>query len=163
MTKPTLYIETSVISYLVAKPSRDIIVAANQQVTREWWEQRLGDYDAYVSEIVVLEVSAGDVEYAKKRLDVLQQIPELGVNDEIRLFAELLLDTTSLPLKAERDALHIAITAVHNINYLATWNCRHIANAHIRREVNRKCVERSYTMPIICTPLELLGEEDHVD
>ena len=132
-------------------------------MTREWWEQRLGDYDAYVSEIVIVEASAGDHVYAKKRLESVQNLIALEINPEIQSFATLLLNSTSLPIKAERDAQHIALAAYYDIQYLITWNCTHIANAHIRKEIGRKCVELGYNLPVICTPLELLGEKYHVD
>lgn len=163
MVKPTLYIETSVISYLVAKPSRDIIVAANQQVTHEWWEQRLDDYDAYVSDIVIREAKEGNKEYAQKRLDAIKNLTNLEMTTTVVSLSNHIIDTGTLPTKAKVDALHIAISSFYHIQYLITWNCKHIANAHIRSKIESVCKKFGYNLPTICTPLEFLGEEAHVD
>ncbi|RJP28580.1 MAG: DNA-binding protein [Candidatus Omnitrophota bacterium] len=156
--KPTVYIETSVVSYLTAKPSRDIVVAANQQVTREWWEKHLNDFDTFISQIVLREAMAGDPECARKRLYLLKSLPILEINIDINSLVKHLIGSGSLPYKAKIDALHIATAAFYQINFLITWNCKHIANAFMRNKIVTVCARNGFKAPIICTPLELIGE-----
>ncbi len=156
--KPKIYIETSVISYLTARPSRDVIVIANQQITDEWWQTRRQDFDLYVSELVKLEASGGDPEAAKRRLDSIESIPILTLTPEIIGFGEKLVQEGSLPEKASADALHIATASMNGLDYLLTWNFKHIANATMRYKIERICRLTGYEPPIICTPQELLGE-----
>lgn len=154
--KPKVYIETSVISYLSARPSRDVIVIANQQITGEWWQTRRQDFDLYVSELVQFEASGGDPEAAKKRLESIKEVPVLTLTPTIIGFGEKLVQEGSLPEKASADALHIAIASMNGLDYLLTWNFKHIANAAIRYKVERICREEGYEPPIICTPQELM-------
>jgi predicted nucleic acid-binding protein len=156
--KGTVYIETSVISYLASRPSRDLVVAANQRVTLEWWEAKFLMYDAYISQVVVEEASMGDPDAAKDRLGLIESIPLLELNDHVLGLASRLLKRSVLPERAVRDALHIAVATVHGMDYLLTWNCRHIANALIRSAITGVCLSEGYETPVICTPLELLGE-----
>lgn len=155
---PKVYIETSVISYLTARPSRDLIVAAHQQITYDWWENQRGHFELYTSQIVLTEVSAGDPSEAKRRIKTLNDIELLDVNNETADFAEKLLQQNCLPKKAAEDALHIAIATVHRMTYLLTWNCKHIANAQIRPVIEKISNESGYQPPIFCTPEELIGE-----
>src|SRR5438309_791733 len=148
----TVYIETTIVSYLTAWPSRDLIRAAHQQITREWWEQRRPEYDLYISQSVVEEASSGDPIAATERLEVLSGIPLLAVNQEVIQFARRLASNVSLPARAAVDSLHIACAAVHGMEYLLTWNCRHIANATLRTPIEHVCRESGYGAPIICTP-----------
>lgn len=156
--KPKIYIETSVISYLTAWPSHDLIVAANQQVTNDWWRTRKSSFDIYVSRLVEQEAGKGDPEASKRRLDVIQSIPFLLLTPEIREFSKELLKKVPMPEKAAEDALHIAIAAMNGVEYLLIWNFKHIANAAIRYKVERICREDGYEPPIICTPQELMEE-----
>ncbi len=154
--KSKVYIETSVISYFVARPSRDIIIAANQQATQEWWRTRKKDFEIYVSQLVIQEAGAGDVEAATSRLDALENIPLLDILDDAIRLAEKLVEQKAIPEKASEDALHIALSAVHGMEYLLTWNFKHIANATMRANVELVCRLNGYEPPIICTPLELM-------
>ena len=154
--KSKVYIETSVISYFVARPSRDIIIAANQQATQEWWRSRKKDFEIYVSQFLIQEAGAGDEEAATSRLEALENFPLLDILDEATRLAEKLIEQKAIPEKASEDALHIALAAVHGIEYLLTWNFKHIANATMRANVELVCRMNGYEPPIICTPLELM-------
>jgi predicted nucleic acid-binding protein len=153
-----VYIETSVISYLVARPSRDIVVAAHQNITRIWWEQQKEYFELYTSPIVTNEASAGDPSAAQERLKVLSHIPSLLVSPEAVVLAEDLLLQGALPQKAREDALHIAVAAVHGMSYLLTWNCTHIANALKRPAIIGIIEHQAFAAPIICTPEELIAK-----
>ena len=154
----SVYIETSVISYLAARASRNLIAAAWQQVTADWWRTERSRYEILTSELVVAEARAGDKEIAGRRLELLKGIPELVIDDQVReLAARLLKDV--LPAQAKADALHIAVAAVHEVDYLLTWNCRHIDNASMKPVVRSVCVVAGYQCPEICTPLELRGRQ----
>jgi len=155
--KPKAYIETTVVSYLTARPSRDLIMAAHQQLTQERWENRRPDFDLYASQLVIQESSAGDVGMAQQRLEMLDDLPLLEVNPEAISLARTLVEKGPIPEKAAVDALHIAVATVHGMNYLLTWNCKHIANAERQAGVAKICREAGYGPPIICTPEELLG------
>jgi hypothetical protein len=154
--KSTVYIETSVVSYLTARPSNDIRAAACQNITADWWDNRRADFDLYVSEFVVVEASLGNEEAAARRLAVIESIAELRVTEDTRNLAEALIKDGSLPLTAEIDALHVAVATVNGINYLLTWNCTHIANAVMRPRIEAVCRGHGFEPPIICTPSELL-------
>jgi predicted nucleic acid-binding protein len=152
--KPKVYIETSIVSYLTAWRSPDLVMAANQEMTKEWWERR-GNFDLYISALVIQEASAGDPTAAKKRLEQLEGIPELDITEDVESFANQLLKNIPLPQKAKIDALHIAVATINGIDYLLTWNCAHIANAILRPKIEALCRESGYEPPIICTPQEL--------
>ena len=156
--KPKLYIENSIISYLTAHPSRDIITAARQSLTRQWWDEKRFDYELYISEFVISEAAAGDTAMAARRLEVLTGIAEIELTEAVAEFAEILVEEGPLPQKATLDALHIAVAVNGGIEYLLTWNFAHLANATIRNQIERKCRLIGYDPPIICTPEELLGE-----
>lgn len=121
--KPTVYVETSIVSYLTALGSRDLVQAAHQEVTRNWWDFR-GDFALYASQIVIEEASAGDVHAASRRLEALENIPLLDVTDEATVLASRLVRDGGLPKKAQIDAFHVSIATVHGVDYLLTWNCR---------------------------------------
>jgi predicted nucleic acid-binding protein len=154
----TVYIETSIVSYLTARPSRDLIVAANQQVTYEWWENHRNHFQLYISSLVIKEAECGDKEAAQKRLQILQDIPLLEWNAEISDLANSFVKQKALSDKSKDDALHIATATVYNLDYLLSWNCRHIANEEIQKKVAKICAEMGYEMPRICTPLTLRGD-----
>jgi predicted nucleic acid-binding protein len=155
--KPKLYIETSLISYLTARPSRDLIVAAQQQVTREWWKNRRSKFEMYISQLVIQEAKDGNEEAAAKRLKTLENIPLLDLRVEALDLAEKFVRSKALPQKAFDDALHISVATIYGLDYLLTWNCKHIANAEIQKEISRVSFEEGYELPIICTPYELMG------
>ncbi len=152
-----VYIETTIVSYLTARPSRDLIIAAHQQLTQEWWDTRREDFDLYASQFVIRESGAGDSAMANKRLEALDGIPLLSVSTEAVTLARKLVEKGPIPAKAEVDALHIAVAASHGMDYLLTWNCKHIANAEMQTGVARLCREAGFEPPVICTPEELLG------
>ena len=156
--KQKVYIETSVVSYLTARPSRDLITAANQQITNEWWRNRKESFDVFISPLVEEEAGGGDPEASKKRLKALKGIPLLTLSPEMLLFSKQLLAEGLLPPKAAEDAMHIAIATMNGIDCLLTWNFKHIANASVRRKVERICRENGYEPPIICTPQELMED-----
>ena len=156
--KPKVYLETSVISYLTSRPSRDLIVAANQQITQEWWQVRRQDFDLFISQLVIQEASAGDEHAAQRRLQAVADIPLLTLSEEAVTFAEKLVKEGPMPQKAVEDALHVAVATLNGMDYLLTWNFKHIANATMRYKIERICRLTGYEPPIICTPQELLEE-----
>ncbi|WP_419546179.1 type II toxin-antitoxin system VapC family toxin [Microcystis sp.] len=153
----TVYIETSILGYLTARPSRDIVVAANIEVTKEWWNTRRGDFQLYSSQAVVKETSQGDVVIASQRLEILANLSLLDLNQAVLDLAEQFLERSNLPAKADIDAVHIAVATVHGMDYLLTWNCKHIANAQIQGKLAEISLDFGYELPILCTPYELLG------
>jgi len=153
--KARVYIETSVISYLTARPNNDIRAVANQNITLEWWETQRSKFELLISEFVIAEVSLGHPEAAQRRLAIIADIMVLQATDEVRVLGQELIRRNALPEKAEIDAYHLAITAVNGIEYLLTWNCAHIANAHTRPKIEAICRALGYEPPIICTPQEL--------
>ncbi len=155
--QPTVYIETSIVSYLTARPSRDLLVAAHQQLTVAWWDEQRTRYELFTSQVVLAEAHAGDPEAAQRRLAVLERLPLLDVSDAAITLATLLVTRQALPAQAAQDALHLAITGVHGVQYLLTWNCTHLANARLRSRIEQVCREAGYVPPIICTPEELEG------
>jgi hypothetical protein len=156
--KPKIYIETTIISYLTAWQSPQLIMAAQQQATRSWWDNQRHNFDLFVSEVVIQEAAAGDTVAAQRRLEVLRDLAELEITDEARQLAKEVMDQTPLPQNAQLDALHIAIATSNGMDYLLTWNCRHIANATLRMPMATICENAGYQIPIICTPLELIEE-----
>jgi predicted nucleic acid-binding protein len=153
----TVYIETSILGYLTARPSRNLVVAANVEVTREWWDTRRSDFKLYTSQAVVKEVSQGDAEIASRRLEILRDFSFLELSQSVIDLAEQFLGRSNLPTKADVDAVHIATATVHGMDYLLTWNCKHIANAQIQGKLAEISLDFGYELPILCTPYELLG------
>ena len=156
MPKPRVYIETTIPSYLTAWPSRDLVTAAHQQVTREWWETRRNDFDLFVSAIVIEEARAGDERAAARRLEAVEDLPLLELTGEVTGFSEKLIELHMIPEEKAEDALHVAVAVVHGMDYLLTWNLSHIANAEVRNKIERACRFMGYEPPTICTPEELL-------
>lgn len=152
--KPTVYVETSIISYLTALGSRDLVQAAHQEVTRGWWASR-GEFTLYASQIVIEEASAGDARASSRRLDALDNIALLDVTDEVAVLASRLVRDGGLPKKAQIDAFHVSIATVHGVDYLLTWNCKHIANASLRGKIESVSRAAGYQPTTICTPFEL--------
>ena len=155
--KPKVYLETTIVSYLTAKPSRDLIIAAHQQITEEWWETRRQGFDLFISELVIREAAAGDQAAAQKRLDALEEITLLELNEQALHLAAEIVQKGLIPETAKEDALHISLATVHGMDYLLTWNCRHIANAEMRNGVTSICASQGYEAPVISTPEELMG------
>lgn len=154
----SVYIETTIVSYLAAWRSRDLIRAAQQQMTHEWWADQRSFFELYTSEIVVIEASAGDPAAAAERLKTLQPLPFLRLTNAALILADALISGAALPIVAHRDAQHIAIAAMNGLDFLLTWNCRHLANAVLRNRIEMVCESAGYRAPIICTPEELKGD-----
>jgi PIN domain len=149
----SVYLETTIISYLAASESRHAVTAARQAITRHWWEQERRNFHLFVSEAVELECRRGDPPQVERRLKLLDECSILQLNERIMELADALSVPGGLPQGARVDALHIATAAVHRMDYLATWNIRHIANAQIRRFAERIPENHGYSRPI-CTPEE---------
>ena len=156
----SVYIESSVISYLTDRPSRDLVIAGHQAVTAEWWDDRRLRYDVYVSPLVVEEISAGDALAAEERLRVIADIPSVAIAAEAESLASALLAANAVPANSARDALHIAIAATQGIDYLITWNFKHINNASTRTMVINAVSDFGLACPVLCSPEELMGEDD---
>lgn len=154
--KPGVYLETSVISYLVGRLSRDVVVLGNQELTREWWATRRADYELFVSEAVIGEAAIGDPDLARQRVEICDGLQLLALSDEAERLAPLLLKAAGMAPNAATDALHVAVATVHGMDYLLSWNCAHIANATIRRAIDKQCRASGYEPPVICTPQELI-------
>jgi predicted nucleic acid-binding protein len=159
--KPRVYVETTVISYLTSRPSRDIVVAAHQEVTRNWWKSCEEQFEMVASELVVRESSGGDETAARDRLEVLGSLVLLGASPEALALAARLTTTAAIPPKAATDALHLAIATVHGAEYLVTWNCRYLANATMRMHIDAVIRDAGYESPIICTPEELMEDDSN--
>lgn len=159
----TVYIETSIVSYLRQKPSTHVVTAARQLLTHQWWDNERQNYELVVSQYVVDEASAGDPALAAERLETLDGIPLLPNAPEIPQIAAEIMSLGVLPAKAQVDALHIAAVAHHRIQYLLTWNCRHIANAKILPGIHNLLTDLGIPVPIICTPEEMLGDDTEND
>jgi len=156
---PKVYIETSIVSYLRQQISSQIIAAARQLLTRQWWDNERENYDLFSSQYVLDEAADGNPNLAKERLDALADIPLLELGPEIDAIAKAIVSRAILPQKAEVDALHIATTAHHRIDYLLTWNCTHIANAKILPSIRDVLLDLGCFVPTICTPEEMLGDD----
>jgi len=154
--KRIAYIETSVVSYLTARPSRDMVVAAYQEITREWWRNAPDRFDLVASQLVVAEAGSGDPGAAQVRLKMLEPIPLLDATPKAENLAQTLVDLEAVPRQAAEDAAHIAIAATNGVDFLVTWNFRHIANAAMRARIEQGCRQAGYEPPVICTPNELM-------
>ena len=153
---PTVYIETTVISYLTARPSRDLIIAAHQQVTHEWWEKALPHFDVFISPIVLEEISGGDEQAAKLRLERVSSLPLLEVLPEVRDLAESYFSTIEIPEKARADSYHLALAAWHGIDFMVSWNCTHIVSGRVKKIIEEINYTYGIRTPIVCTPEELM-------
>jgi len=156
---PTLYVETSIVSYLRSRPSAQVVAAARQLLTRKWWEAERPNYELVTSQYVLDEAADGDAEVASRRLAALAGVPLLPVENAILTIADEILQKAILPRSASVDALHIAMVAHHQVDYLLTWNCSHIANARILPMVFDVLDGLGLPRPIICTPEELLTDD----
>jgi hypothetical protein len=161
MDKKTVYIETSIVSYLTAWPSSDLLVAAWQKTTIDWWNTQRSRFDLFTSDIVIGEAEKGDPKAAASRLNALHGIPILEATDEVAALSEALIAEGAVPAKALGDSLHIAFSAVHGVDYLLTWNFRHLDNAETKPLIRGVCAIHGYTCPEICTPQELMGETEN--
>ncbi|MFC1757391.1 type II toxin-antitoxin system VapC family toxin [Planctomycetota bacterium] len=159
----TVYIETSIVSYLRQRPSSQVVMAARQLLTHQWWNDERSKYEVVASQYVIDEASAGDPTLAAERLESLDGIPLLPLDAEIAQIAAEIMARAILPPKARTDALHIAMVAHHRIQYLLTWNCRHIANATRLPRIHKMLTDLSLPIPIICTPEEMVNDDQETD
>ncbi|MBI3048089.1 MAG: type II toxin-antitoxin system VapC family toxin [Acidobacteria bacterium] len=158
--KRRVYIETTVISYLASRPSRDVIVAGRQQLTQAWWETRRSAFEIVISQVVLDEAGAGDPEAAHRRLALIEGLPLLDMTSAVETLAATLIEEVPLPAHAAADAAHIAVAAWHGVEFVLTWNVAHIANAVLRRRVEAVCRRHGHAAPILCTPDELMEDPD---
>ncbi|MBF0182134.1 MAG: type II toxin-antitoxin system VapC family toxin [Magnetococcales bacterium] len=156
--KPKVYLETSIISYLAARPNRDLVVAAHQQITAEWWDKSRRRFDLYTSELVIREAGAGDPKAAARRLEFLAGLHGLTIDEGALSLAKVLVESGAVPLQAAEDALHIAMATMNGMDFLLTWNCKHIANAAMWPRIDAVCRAQGYDPAAIATP-EQLAEE----
>jgi hypothetical protein len=155
--KPKVYLETTIPSLLTAWPSRDLIIAADQQSTRDWWETRRQGFELFISPEVLGEAAQGDPEAARVRLAAIATLPVLAATEEMEELTRAILTTGLIPPRATRDAAHIAFACVHQMDFLLTWNCRHIHNAMISRRLAEVCLVHGFRLPVLCTPRELMA------
>ena len=156
----TVYVETSIFSYLAGRPSRDLVAAARQQLTHTWWRTRRAAFDLYISQVVIDEVRAGDPDAAQRRVALAADVPLLDVTPDVAELAAALIERVPLPPRSGADAAHIAVAAYYGMDFLLTWNSAHIANAELRPGVERVCREQGHPAPVLCTPDELMGESE---
>ncbi|MEW5938368.1 MAG: type II toxin-antitoxin system VapC family toxin [Chloroflexota bacterium] len=154
--KPKVYVETSVISYITALPSRDLIVAANQQLSQEWWHKRRERFSLFASLLVLQEARTGNPEASSRRLKIVDELELLEITDEATHLAEEFIRRKAVPQKVPEDALHIAVAAVHGMDFLVTWNFKHIANPVMRVNIELVCRLEGFEPPVICSPFELM-------
>jgi predicted nucleic acid-binding protein len=154
--KPKVYVETTVISYYTAKPSNDILALARQRITEQWWTHATQNLSLYISQAVIEEAMQGDKLAAAKRLQHLNKIPSLDISESVVKVYQTYIKELPIPPRAHRDALHIAVAAVHGMDYLASWNCKHIANGIIIKKIININTRLCIPIPVIITPDELL-------
>ena len=157
--KSTLYLETTVVSYLTARPSRDLIIAAHQQITHDWWENYLKRFEVFISGLVLIEARQGDTDAAQRRLEYIEGFPILDVTLEVEALAGVYIKNIPLPEKAYRDAIHLAVASLNGMDYLITWNCKHIAHGEVKKGMMQINDQRDIESPIVCTPEELMEGE----
>ena len=153
-----IYIESTIPSYVVARPARDLLQAARQQLTKDWWDLKRAKHELFTSQVVLDEITDGEAAMAQQRLDVMAEIKLLDLTDEANALTKDILASGLLPADADRDAAHIALATVHEMDILLSWNCRHIANAAIQARLRRVVEKSGFTLPVLCTPEELTGE-----
>jgi hypothetical protein len=152
----SVYIETTIVSFLTARPSRDVIARAHQEITRKWWRTRRAEFELFASPFVLQEAAGGDPAQGQLRLAALKGIPLLALTPQANHLAAAFIARGPIPRKANIDAIHIGIAAAHGVNYLMTWNCAHIANASMRGSIEDICRSMGCEPPILCTPEELM-------
>ena len=159
-----IYIESTIPSYVVARPARDLLQAARQQLTRDWWDSQREKHELFTSQVVLDEIAFGEKAMAQLRLETLQAVPLLQVTDAVKELARKVLTSGLLPATSDRDATHIALASAYEMEILLSWNCRHIANAAIQTRLRRLVEAAGFTLPVICTPEELMeGDNEQND
>jgi len=153
-----IYIESTIPSYVVARPARDLLQAARQQLTKDWWGFHRDSHDLFTSQIELDEFADGEQEMARLRLGLMAGVSVLELSITAETFAAQVLQSGLLPANADGDAAHIALATIHKLDILLTWNCRHIANASIVGRLRRLAESQGHILPEIYTPEEFLGE-----
>lgn len=156
--KEIVYIETTIVSYLVSRSSRDLVVSAHQQITREWWESVRGNYICITSDEVRREAALGDPEMSKRRLEALRGITQVTTGVDAITLAKGILEKGILPPSVFSDAVHLVVAAMNRASFLLTWNCRHLANPHLLPRLRKHLEGHRLVLPEVCTPIELAGE-----
>jgi len=154
------YIESTIPSYVVARPARDLLQAARQQLTRDWWDSQREKHELFTSQVVLDEIAFGEKAMAQLRLETLPAVPLLQVTDAVKELARKVLTSGLLPATLDRDATHIALASAYEMDILLSWNCRHIANAAIQTRLRRLVEAAGFTLPVICTPEELMENDN---
>ncbi|KOR29627.1 hypothetical protein TI03_01865 [Achromatium sp. WMS1] len=154
----SVYIESSIISYITARPSRDMVTAARQNITIEWWENYQDQLEIFVSELELEEIGCGDLIAANRRLEIVQNVPVLMINHDAIAIAQALTNEKAVPESSKEDALHIGIAASQEVDFLLTWNFKHINNANNRTKIANILTKLNYSSPIICSPEELIND-----
>ena len=153
-----IYIESTIPSYVVARPARDLLQAARQQLTKDWWDLKRATHELFTSQVVLDEITSGEAAMAQQRVDVMAGITLLDLTDEANSLTKAILASGLLPPDADRDAAHIALATVHAMDVLLSWNCRHIANAAIQARLRELAAKLDLKLPVLCTLDELTGE-----
>ena len=153
-----IYIESTILSYVVARPARDLLQAARQQLTRDWWDLKREHHELFTSQVVLDEITDGEAEMARQRLKLLRGVPLLELNAAANDLGREVLRSGLLPASADGDAAHIALATVHEMDILLTWNCRHIANVAIQQRLRRLVEQSGYTLPSLATPEEFMND-----
>ena len=159
---PSVYLETTIASYLAAQPSRDLIMAAHQQITHDWWLTARDRFDLYISDAVLNEIRAGDPDAAARRLAIVNGLPVLQLNEDVRNLVHEYDRRLGLVGRARADLPHFAFAVAYQMDYLVTWNCRHIANGEVIRRLLDANAALQRPTPLVVTPEEILStpEED---
>ena len=158
--KQIVYLESSVISYLTSRPNRDVIIAGRQAITLDWWENQRHQFELRISVLVEEEISKGDSSAAQQRFEKVADIESLLISNEAIRIADLLLAEKVVPKGSEEDALHIGIAASQGVDFLLTWNFKHINNAETKNAITRLVESAGYVCPQLCSPEELGGITD---
>jgi predicted nucleic acid-binding protein len=155
-----VYIETTIPSFMTARPSQDVVIAGKQITTRLWWERRAPKFDLFISPLVIEEAALGDAEAAQRRLRVLDGIRVLGFDAQVGRIARRLVSSGVIPQRAASDASHLAVATRHGMEFLLTWNCTHLANAQALPRVEAVLRDMGFEPPVVCTPDELMEDTD---
>lgn len=158
-----VYVETTIPSYYTGRRARDIVLAARQELTIDWWDEHKVKYDLFTSQVVLDEIACGNEAFALKRTSLMHGIPLLEISENVIRTAELILESGIIPPKVVDDAYHVACASVHKIDFLLTWNCKHIANPQNRMRLRKLLARHDLILPIICTPEEMLADERYED
>lgn len=155
--KPRVYLQTTIISYLAARSGRDVVTAAHQQVTTDWWRDRRAFFELFVSVLVLEELARGDADAADRRKGFINGVAVLGLDEPVGRLSHDLVERKAIPKSAAADAVDVAVAAVYRMDFLMTWNCTHIHNAQMISRIRKVCESSGFTCPVICTPEELSG------